>query len=725
MVPRLRTNWAALAPVGLAAVLVAGAARAADPSFAPRDSGVVHATATRIVDANGDGMPDLAVAEAESNRVDISLGDGRGGFRTAAPFQVGERPVAMATADFNVDGAADLAVANEGSQNLTILLGDGNGGFAPALGSPIAVGGNPGRVHAADLNGDGHADLAVPVYAAKKWQVSILLGDGSGRFAAAAPVARLAPHGYDLVAVADFNRDGKPDLAVGNTESKGISILLGAGNGAFAAATTVAKGRYGGAPAVADLNGDGKPDLVYASLYSAGVTVLLGSGNGAFFPAPGSPLVLPGHSYDVALADFNGDGKADLAVASEDRGTVSLLIGTGTGRFRVAAFSPFAASRSLDVAPAIAGVADFNGDGGLDLLTVSSGRLTTMLQTPAKPAVVTARAVPGRDAVFSTPGRVMLLAVDGKRAAVTTSVKHGCGRIVVWTAPGHRSTRVKPGLLGCDGDGVFELAIGGGRVAWVEEGGGNNLEMMVMAAKLGGGAARQIEYEANGDRAGGDPTGGWVGHLQGGGSLLAYNSWTQVCDRAADYVCGENDPFLRVTSEQLVRITAGRRVVVMRGAAAYSLAAVGGGRMAVGTTSGVTVRAASGAPLSTVPDPAGTMRGVALSATKLAIEQTFTLDLYEPATGAAVKSLPLGPAAGLQLADVTSRRALLRGPRRLVLVRLSDGKLISFPLGSQAAARLVGARLTAAGLFYAYNARGATSPGRIVFEPTARLLRRF
>jgi hypothetical protein len=138
----------------------------------------------------------------------------------------------------------------------------------------------------------------------------------------------------------------------------------------------------------------------------------------------------------------------------------------------------------------------------------------------------------------------------------------------------------------------------------------------------------------------------------------------------------------------------------------------------------VTVRTASGAQLATVPDPAGTVRGVALSATRLAIEQTFTLDVYEPVTGTAVKSLPLGPAAGLQLADVTSRLALLRGPRRLVLVRLSDGKLISFPLRAQAPT-LVGARLTGAGLFYAYNARRSTSPGRIVFEPTARLLRRF
>jgi hypothetical protein len=90
-----------------------------------------------------------------------------------------------------------------------------------------------------------------------------------------------------------------------------------------------------------------------------------------------------------------------------------------------------------------------------------------------------------------------------------------------------------------------------------------------------------------------------------------------------------------------------------------------------------------------------------------------------------VKSLPLGAAAPLRLADVTSGLALLRGPHRLVLVRLSDGKRISFPLRAGPAATLVGGRLTETGLFYAYNANSASLPGRIVFEPMGKLLARF
>src|SRR5207248_1619419 len=155
------------------------------------------------------------------------------------------------------------------------------------------------------------------------------------------------------------------------------------------------------------------------------------------------------------------------------------------------------------------------------------------------------------DAVFSTRGRVGMLAADGNHAAVTTIAKGGCGRIVVWTAPGNQTTRLKPGILGCSGDGISRLAVGGGRVAWIEQGGGNNLEMSLMTASLGGRTMKQLEFVTNGDRAGADPAGDWVGQLFGAGSLLAYNSWTQVCDKPADQECGEKDPRLRLTNQKL------------------------------------------------------------------------------------------------------------------------------------------------------------------------------
>jgi hypothetical protein len=324
------------------------------------------------------------------------------------------------------------------------------------------------------------------------------------------------------------------------------------------------------------------------------------------------------------------------------------------------------------------------------------------------------------DAVLYVQGRITLIAADGNHVAVTTTVKRACARrIVVWSAPGRSSVSMKPGILGCAGDGVTQLAVGGGRVAWIEQGGGNSLEMAVMAAGITGGARKQFEFATNGDRASGDPSGQWVGQLLGGGSLLAYNRWTQVCDRPEVESCGHKDPQLRLTGQELIRIASGRRAVLLRGPAAYPLVAVGGGHMAVETADGITIRDASGAEVAAVPN--ADSKRAALSTTRLAVETASTLDLYDPATGARGKSLSLGPAAALPFAGVTSKLALLRGPHRLVLVRLGDGKRISFPLRG-AAATLVGGRLTDAGLFYGYNVRGS---GRIVFEPTRKLLARF
>jgi dipeptidyl aminopeptidase/acylaminoacyl peptidase len=147
--------------------------------------------------------------------------------------------------------------------------------------------------------------------------------------------------------------------------------------------------------------------------------------------------------------------------------------------------------------------------------------------------------------------------------------------------------------------------------------------------------------------------------------------------------------------------------------------------MAVVSAGVVEVLARDGSTVTSVPaandDPP---RAVALTASRLAIERTFTLDLYDPATGSRTQSLQLGPAAALRLAGVNSRVALLRGPRGLVLVRLSDGKLLSLPLAS-AGRPIVDVRLTDAGLFYAYNLPRAAAKGRIVFLPTASLLARF
>jgi FG-GAP-like repeat/PKD domain/FG-GAP repeat len=284
-----------------------------------------------VADFNGDGHPDLAVAanSGESGSVSVLLGDGSGGFSNApgSPWSAGVSPSSVAVGDFNGDGHPDLAVANwSESGSVSVLLGNGSGGFSPASGSPFAVGRYSRSVVVADFNGDGHPDLATA--SASDNNVSVLLGNGSGGFSPAIGSPFTVGRDPESMAVGDFNGDGHPDLATANLVGYSVSVLLGNGSGGFSAASG-SPFRVGSLPtslAVGDFNGDGHPDLATVNRNENSVSVLLGNGSGGFSPASGSPFTVGNNPYSVAVGDFNGDGYPDLAVANREFSTVSVLL---------------------------------------------------------------------------------------------------------------------------------------------------------------------------------------------------------------------------------------------------------------------------------------------------------------------------------------------------------------------------------------------------------------
>ena len=126
--------------------------------------------------------------------------------------------------------------------------------------------------------------------------------------------------------MADFNGDGKLDVAVTDSGANVVYILLGNGDGTFAPPITIAVGNNPDAIVTGDLNNDGKIDLAIANFADNTVTVLLGNGDGTFSQAAGSPYPVGKGPYQLVTADFNGDGKLDLAVVNLTDGTVSTLL---------------------------------------------------------------------------------------------------------------------------------------------------------------------------------------------------------------------------------------------------------------------------------------------------------------------------------------------------------------------------------------------------------------
>jgi hypothetical protein len=340
-----------------------------------------------VADVNGDGKLDLLVANecattCQNGAVGVLLGNGDGTFQPAASFYSGGlSPRGIAVADLNGDGHPDLVVANffaagGGEGIIGVLLGNGDGTFQPAVtydsGGVIAA-----SVAIADVNGDGKPDLVVANECAtqkcKHGVVAVLLGNGDGTFKKAVKF----PAGItQSVVVADVNGDGKPDAIVADfcatskCASGAVDVLLGNGDGTFQQAVPYNSGGvYTNMVAVADLRGNGKLDLVAGNACSTGIDcsgptegvvgVLLGNGDGTFQKAvtydPGGL-----EAYSVAVADVNGDGVPDIVVGNYYN--LGVLLGNGDGTFQPAV--------TLDVYYVAASVAlaDLTGNGMTDII---------------------------------------------------------------------------------------------------------------------------------------------------------------------------------------------------------------------------------------------------------------------------------------------------------------------------------------------------------------------
>ncbi|GAB4366674.1 MAG: hypothetical protein OHK0021_10090 [Bryobacter sp.] len=367
-----------------------------------------------VGDLNGDGLLDHVKVVFQVPGVLVELGTGPKTLGELRTVSTGQFPRSVLIAEFNGDGRPDLVVAHAGATNqnngtVTVLLGNGDGTFRPP--ANIAQGGVPTGLAVADWNADQRQDVVV---VREGNSIGLLLGNGDGTFRAET-VSAVGSYPQSAVA-ADFNGDGRLDLAVGNRLGNSISVLYGTGNGAFSAAVNTPTGDHPLYLTAADLNADGRGDLLVLESRSGTLATWLGEANntlrfggrwitgndiGSFtvvlreedgylvmspdgvagrmfvygVNADGSlsgeaAYLAHPESRQAAEGDFNNDGKADLALLSSNRQTLTIALSQSTS-LRGRTTSTLAIGQNVTALTA----GDFNSDSRVDLAVAAGGRV--------------------------------------------------------------------------------------------------------------------------------------------------------------------------------------------------------------------------------------------------------------------------------------------------------------------------------------------------------------
>lgn len=374
-------------------------------------NGLTNGAPITVTDLNGDGKPDLILSGslAGFNGAQIFLNDGTGNLIPGGTYTAGGWLYApIDVTDFNGDGKADLVLVSGCAEDemtggqlcpdgtLTLLLGNGDGTLRSTR---YLTGANSyGRsfaVAAADFNGDGFQDLALPGCTPPSGNcgsdgITVLLSDGTGGYQAPLFFPSLATQGFYL-AVADFNGDGRPDVAVFSAcdgdpytcTGEAVSVFLNTGdpNNLFSNAAVYESGGSSMAPqsiAIGDFDGKNGPDIVLLHCCTSDqqnlISILLNNGDGTFHPAVTTEAANATGSW-IAAADFNHDGKADLAVAQYTTdpyafdpyaGLVQILLGAGDGTFTVGGTYSSLGDRGSGGSTLTIG--DVNGDGNPDVV---------------------------------------------------------------------------------------------------------------------------------------------------------------------------------------------------------------------------------------------------------------------------------------------------------------------------------------------------------------------
>ncbi len=311
-----------------------------------------HAIGHADIDSNG--TDELLVTAA--NRVEVYREEVNRQFVQVSAADVGTDPAEMTTADFDGNGTIDVAMANYTSKNVSVLLNQGSGNFAPQV--TYTIGGKVLRIAHADLDGNGWEDLVVTIEQNSPGKsLSILWNQGHANFSA--PTKLTVGAGPDGLACADFDGDGRPDIAVTNSIDNTVSVLINQANGVFANQVPYLAGLQPHSLVAGDFDGDGDVDLAVLDWGEHRVTVLWNAGNGTFHVL--SKFAVGFSDGTLISADVDGNGLPDL-IAIDNSAEAAVLLNRSNHMLALD-------SRYFIVNP-IATTTDFDGDGQPDIASV-------------------------------------------------------------------------------------------------------------------------------------------------------------------------------------------------------------------------------------------------------------------------------------------------------------------------------------------------------------------
>ncbi|MDB5235008.1 MAG: hypothetical protein JWR44_2001 [Hymenobacter sp.] len=325
-------------------------------------------------DVNGDGRLDIVTANNNSNAVGVLFGQVGGTFAAAVSYSTGANsiPLDVKLGDVNGDGRLDIVTANQNTSAAGVLLGQVGGTFAAATSYSTGANSLPLNIALGDVNSDGRLDIVATDYDSNA--VQVLLGQAGGGFSTAIAYSTGTSNSPQSVALGDVNGDGRPDIVTANTNTNTAAVLLGQAGGTFATAVLCSTGANSSpfSLALGDVNGDGRTDIITANYYVNTAGVLLGQGGGTFAPVASYATGTGSAPINVALGDINGDGRPDIVTANIISGTVGVLNGQAGGTFATAV--PYATVANGN--PRSVALGDVNGDGRLDIVSVSNRNST-------------------------------------------------------------------------------------------------------------------------------------------------------------------------------------------------------------------------------------------------------------------------------------------------------------------------------------------------------------